>query len=74
MEKNIINDNFFNNIISSSQFRLNIIKTTVNNIDFTPATHVYGVYNCEIFTRSNSTLQLSYIDGTNTVQYSAITA
>jgi hypothetical protein len=74
MEKNIINDNFFNNIISSSQFRLNIIKTTVNNIDFRLATHVYGVYNCEIFTRSNSTLQLSYIDGTNTVQYSAIIA
>lgn len=71
---NTIGNNFYYNTIGNN-FRLNNIKASVGGTDFTsvPATYVYGDYNCEIFKRSDGTLQLSYIDGTNTVQYTAIT-
>jgi hypothetical protein len=61
---NIIANNFNNNKIDYASFGTN----------FSSATHVYAGYNCQIFLRSNFTFQLSYIDGTNTVQYAAITA
>jgi len=61
-----------NNVLSN--FRNNTIKTNIQSTSFTASTYVYGDYNCEIFKRSNGTTQLSYIDGTNTVTYSVITA
>lgn len=72
---NEINNTFYNNIIGN-YFQSNIISTQVFFSDFvlSGATHVYGVYNCTIFLRSNGTTQLSYVDGTNTVQYTSITA
>jgi len=72
-QNNTIGDYFTNNTVRS-YFQYNTIKAEVNSIDFSSATHVGGIYNCEIFRRSDNTLQLSYIDGTNTVQYSAINA
>ena len=78
---NKIQDNFINNNIENGFggnyigpiFRHNMIKPFLNSTNFVAATHVYGDYNCEIFKRSNGTLQLSYIDGTNTVQYAVVT-
>jgi hypothetical protein len=66
--------NFFSNNTISNFFGLNSIKVSLSSANFTSATHVYGEYNCEIFRRSDNTLQLSYIDGNNTIQYTAITA
>lgn len=80
---NTIGDDFINNQVAYS-FNNNIIDTlfqqnnirvpSVNTNDFTLSTHVYGFYSCDIFLRSDGSLQLSYIDGTNTIQYAAITA
>lgn len=83
-QNNTIGGTFVNNLIDGgflyntvgSNFRYNIIKmgSDIVSVDFSSATHVYGSYTCEIFRRSNGTNQLSYIDGTNTVQYTSITA
>jgi hypothetical protein len=70
---NTVGDNFYNNDVGNN-FQFNIAKVAIESVDFKdePATHVYNEYTCEIFKRSNGTLQLSYIDATNTVQYSSI--
>ena len=71
---NVITQLFTSNTIVNN-FQQNIIETQLaSSIDFSTATHVYGDYNCTIFKRSNGTLQLSYVNGTNIVQYTAITA
>lgn len=70
---NIISVEFQANTVLTN-FQYNNIKTTVTSINFASATHVYGDYNCDIFKRSNGTIQLSYVDGTNTVQYTAVNA
>jgi hypothetical protein len=70
---NNIGNNFEVNTIGND-FRWNTTKYLVVSTDFSLATHVYADYNCEIFRRSNSTLRLSYIDGSDVIQYTAITA
>jgi hypothetical protein len=55
-------------------FQRNQIDYSPIPTDFSLATHVYGNYTCQIFRRSDGTYQLSYIDGTNTVQYAAVNA
>jgi hypothetical protein len=71
---NVITQLFTSNTIVNN-FQQNIIETQLaSSINFSTATHVYGDYNCTIFKRSNGTLQLSYVNGTNIVQYTAITA
>lgn len=58
------NNNIFNYFISNivdSGFRYNFTQFDVIGYDFTPASHVYGNYNCTLFGDSTSTLVLSYI-------------
>lgn len=81
-QNNNIGFAFFNNQINYAivscimlnNFKDNIINRSLQVIDFSLATHVYGSYKCEIFTRSDGSSQLSYIDATNTIQYTAINA
>jgi len=70
---NRIIDNFSNNLVAN-YFQLNDVKASVLSTDFLLATHVYGSYNCDIFLRSDNTLRLSYIDGTDTINYTNIDA
>lgn len=72
---NTIADGFHGNTIGD-YFQLNAVKIALSSTNFVSsgATHVYGYYNCDIFRRSDNTLQLSYIDNTNTVQYTVTTA
>jgi hypothetical protein len=65
--------NDFNSNIVGNDFQLNTTKAPLALTDFSLATYVYANYNCEIFKRSNNTLQLSYIDASNTVIYDDIT-
>jgi hypothetical protein len=55
-------------------FKSNQIYFSPTSTDFTLAIHVYADYTCTIFKRSDGTLRLSYIDGTDTIQYTAINA
>jgi hypothetical protein len=70
---NIVSTEFFNNRVGNG-FLNNTIKIPVSSTNFTSATHVYGDYNCEIFKRSDGSLQLRYVDNRNMIQYSAIAA
>ena len=70
---NTIDELFSSNIIVS-QFKRNQIDYSPQSTDFTLATHVYADYTCTIFKRSNGTLRLSYIDGTDTIQYTNVNA
>jgi hypothetical protein len=79
---NTLGNNFSNNTVGSvflnntvgNGFNRNQIDYSLTSTNFTSATHVYGDYTCNIFKRSNNTFQLSYIDGSNVIQYTAITA
>jgi hypothetical protein len=71
---NRIVDNFFFNTNIGNYFQLNNIKVSVSGTNFAAATHVYGDYNCEMIRRSDFILRLSYVDGTNTVQYALVNA
>jgi hypothetical protein len=57
-----------------NNFQRNQIDYSPTSTDFTLATHVYADYTCTIFKRSNGTLRLSYIDGTDTIQYTNVNA
>lgn len=81
---NIIGDSFIFNTIGAPfqsniigpEFQLNNISkgTNIVSTNFTiGATFVYGDYNCNIFKRLDGTVRLSYVDGTNIVQYQLIT-
>lgn len=63
---NRIAQNFYQNVIGDS-FRFNDVKTNINNTDFTLATHVYGVYNCDLFRKPDNSLGLSYISNAGTL-------
>jgi hypothetical protein len=79
---NTIGDSFYNNTIGNdfisnttgTNFRFNTIKYEVNTIDFSSATYVYTTYNCEIFTRSDGTLRLSYYDSSDVLNITNITS
>jgi hypothetical protein len=79
---NTIGNNFIANKVSSDfysntildNFQYNLINSSPSITDFSSATYVYGSYTCTIFKNSAGTLRLSYIDGTDTIQYTAINA
>jgi len=62
-QNNIVGNIFRDNIVGRS-FQYNTLKSGINNLDFTttPATHVYGAYDCEIFTRQDGEFRLRYVD------------
>jgi hypothetical protein len=71
---NAIGDNFGSNIIGNN-FQSNTIKAaSVTIYNFSTASHVYQSYNCDIFKNSSGALRLSYIDGSDVIQYTSITA
>ena len=71
--KNFIGNNFsknttvntFSSNIVGNNFKWNTIRTGVSSYDFTSATHVYGNYNCDIFSNSLGFVRLSYYDGSD---------
>jgi hypothetical protein len=71
---NIRNINTFNSNTIGNLFQSNLIDYSIGSTNFSAATHVYADYTCTIFKRSDGALQLSYIDGTNTIQYTTINA
>jgi hypothetical protein len=79
---NTIGNNFSNNTIGNSfsgciigaNCTNNTISNNLGGFNFTAATHIYGSYDTNLFLRSNGSPQLSYVDGTNTLQYAAINA
>lgn len=70
---NTIGDNFTNNIVMD-YFQMNRICNSVTFNDFSSATHVYGFYNCEIFTNSAGGQRLSYYDSSDVLNITNITA
>lgn len=69
---NTIGDNFTNNIVVDN-FQMNRVCNNVNSNDFSTATHVYGYYNCEIFTRAGGGQRLSYYDSSDVINITDIT-
>jgi hypothetical protein len=67
-QNNIVGNIFRDNIVGHT-FQYNTLKSGINNLDFTttPATHVYGAYDCEIFTRQDGEFRLRYVDNTDTM-------
>ena len=53
--------------IMKSGFQYNAMPTSISNINFVSATHVYGSYNCEIFARHDGSLWLKFVDDTNSI-------
>ena len=72
-QRNTIESFFVNNTVGNN-FRSNQIDYSPQSTDFSLATHVYGDYTCNIFRRSNGTLRLSYINGSDVIQYTAVNA
>jgi hypothetical protein len=70
---NTIGIGFITNTVGNS-FQINQIDYSLQSTNFSLATHVYGDYNCQIFKRSDGTLRLSYIDGSDVIQYTAVNA
>jgi hypothetical protein len=71
--QNTVGDSFVSNTVGDD-FKSNQIYFSPTSTDFTLAIHVYADYTCTIFKRSDGTLRLSYIDGTDTIQYTAVNA
>lgn len=69
---NTVGDNFTNNTVVN-YFQMNRICNSVTFIDFSNATHVYGFYNCEIFTRAGGGQRLSYYDSSDVLNITNIT-
>jgi hypothetical protein len=71
--KNFIGDNFsrnttvdtFSSNLIGDNFKWNIIQTAVSSYDFTSATHVYGNYNCFMFSNSLGFVRLSYYNSSD---------
>jgi hypothetical protein len=66
---NFIGHSFQNNTVGNG-FNYNETKTAIS-LNFSLASHVYQNYNCTIFKNSGGVTTLSYVDGTNTVIYTA---
>jgi hypothetical protein len=71
--------NYFNEYVSSLTtsstlaFQRNIVETTISG-NYSAATHVYGVYSCNIVTKPNGSAALFYIDNANALVVAAATA
>lgn len=83
MQNNVIEDNFTSNIIGGAfdgninihnDFRRNQIRQGLSGVDFDLATHVYADYDKNIFKNSVAVYRLSYVDGADTVIYTATNA
>jgi hypothetical protein len=70
---NTVGDNFTNNTVVDF-FQMNRVCNSVISNDFSSATHVYGFYNCEIFTRAGGGQRLSYYDSSDVLNITNITA
>jgi hypothetical protein len=71
--QNTIGNSFQNNTVGNNFRRNNFpIGTSVLFTNFTTSTHVYGNYDCTIIQRSDFVLILTYVNGSNVVQYVAI--
>jgi hypothetical protein len=71
--QNTIGNAFQNNTITNDFRRNNFpIGTSVLFTNFTTSTHVYGNYDCSIIQRSDFVPILTYLNGSNVVQYVAI--
>ncbi len=72
-----VSDNTFNsnlyNCIFDNDFVKNNIKTELQTIDFSPATHVYSNYNCKIYKNSADVNRLAYYDAFDSEQTVNIT-
>lgn len=72
-----IADNTFNsylyNCIFSDYFTKNEIKTELQTVDFSTATHVYSNYNCKIYKNSADVNRLAYYDAFDSEQTVNIT-
>jgi hypothetical protein len=63
MTNNMIFSDFENNKTKYGYiFRNNYIRCKISNINFLSSTHVYGNYNCDIFSNSLGFTRLSYYD------------
>lgn len=64
----IMNNNTFyasfyrNKTYEEGNFRYNLIKCDVFNLDLTNSNHIYEEYNCDVFNNSNLDIRLSYYD------------
>lgn len=70
MNDNLISAQFNGNIIDTTQtFKSNSIRIdfsmSISDYDLTSATHIYGTYNCDLFSNSNGDIKLSYYNGSN---------
>lgn len=70
---NTVGDNFTNNTVSN-YFQMNRVCNSVTFNDFSSATHVYGFYNCDIFTKAGGGQRLSYYDSSDVLNITNITA
>lgn len=72
---NFVNNEIFNefgaNIVSENNFQKNHIESDLTGFTFGVGAQVYNDYTKNIFKRSDGSYQLSYIDNTNTIQYTA---
>lgn len=65
---------FSNNNLGNSALAYLFCKFPISGVDFSSATNIFIPYNKTIESRSDGNTILWYIDGSNTVVYSAITA
>jgi len=59
-QNNVIEKQFNNNLIGGG-FQFNTVKTQINSVDYTSASHVYGNYSCEISMGNAGGRYLTYI-------------
>jgi hypothetical protein len=66
---------FINNVISynTSNIRYNTIKTPIINYNLGSPNHLSSIYNCDVFSNSNSDVKLSYYNGSNNLTVVDIT-
>lgn len=64
----------FSNNTLGTNFKNNNIKTSISSIDFSSATHVQNEYSCDIIERSDLSNVLSYVNGSNVLTFTSITA
>ena len=69
---NTVGDNFTTNTIVND-FQMNRVCNSVTSNNFSGATHVYGFYNCEIFTKAGGGQKLSYYDSSDVLNITNIT-
>lgn len=80
--KNLIGDDFsrnstvdtFSSNLIGNNFKWNNIQTNVSGYDFSTASHVYGNYNCNLFSNSLGYVRLSYYDSSDVLVITNVNA